>query len=221
MTTATAIANYDSKITARQKAGPRGEALQAMIHQVNPGWDETQYEGKVASVKDFAVKNGNIVTSLNVAVQHLDTLQAAADALHNGNYRIFNSLGNSFAAATGQAAPTNFAAVKQLVMNEVIKATTGSAGGVDDRQSAQRMMDGANSESQIAGAIYQIKQLMGGQLMGKARQYQANTMRSDFAAKYLDPHTAAVLGFNNTYSPTGTTQRPTDIHAIMQRYAAR
>jgi hypothetical protein len=221
MTTATAIANYDSKITARQKAGPRGEALQAMIHQVNPNYDETQYDGKVASVKDFAVKNGNVVTSLNVAVQHLDTLQAAADALHNGNVRVFNSLGNSFAAATGQAAPTNFAAVKQLVMNEVIKATTGSSGGVDDRQSAQKLMDGANSESQIAGAIYQIKQLMGGQLMGKARQYQANTMRSDFAAKYLDPHTAAVLGFNNTYSPTGTTQTPTDIHAIMQKYAAR
>jgi hypothetical protein len=221
MTTATAIANYDSKITARQKAGPRGEALQAMIRQVNPNYDETQYDGKDATVKDFAVKNGNVVTSLNVAVQHLDTLQAAADALHNGNVRVFNSLGNSFAAATGQAAPTNFAAVKQLVMNEVIKATTGSSGGVDDRQSAQKLMDGANSESQIAGAIYQIKQLMGGQLMGKARQYQANTMRSDFAAKYLNPHTAAVLGFNNTYSPTGTTQTPTDIHAIMQKYAAR
>jgi len=195
MTRAKQIASYDSAISAREKAGPRGNALMAMVQQINPQYDETQYGVRVASTKDFAVKNGNVVRSLNVAVQHLDTLQAASDALNNGNVPVLNAIAQRWAQATGSALPTNFNAVKDMVMGEVTKATIGSAGASGDRDKAQGILSNANSPAQLAGAIYQVKQLMGGQLKGLARQYEANTQRTDFASRYLDPHTAAVLGY--------------------------
>ncbi len=195
MARAKQIANYDSSISAREKAGPRGNALMAMVQQINPQYDETIYTQKSSAMRDFGTKSAGSVRSLNVAVQHLDTLQAAADALHNGKVPFFNSLSQSFAQATGSAIPSNFEAVKDMVMGEVTKATIGTAGGQGDREKAQGVMNRAQSPEQLAGAIYQVKQLMGGQLKGYAHQYESTTGRKDFS-KYLDDHTAKVLGFD-------------------------
>lgn len=125
-------------------------------------------------------KLGNTVRSLNVANDHLDTLQQYASALNNGDVKLINSMSNSFKSQFGQTAPTNFNAAKQIVADEVVKAVVGSGGSLADREEAARTISAANSPEQLLGVIQTYKSLMRGQLEGLRQQYENNTGRTDF-----------------------------------------
>lgn len=140
---------------------------------------------------------GNTVRSFNVLVHHLGTLGDAADALGNGNIKVFNSLAQNYATQTGQPAPTNFEATKQLVGDEIVKAVVGAAGALGDREEAKKTLDKANSPAQLRGVIEQYKKLAAGQLLGLRYQYQSSTGRSeDEFNKMLMPNTAKFLGIS-------------------------
>lgn len=142
---------------------------------------------------DFATgSQGKTINSLNVGVQHLDTLQQAADALNNGNIQAFNRIGQDIKAQFGSPAPTNFDTTKQIVAGEIVKAITGAGGGVADREHAQAIINRANSPAQLAGSIAQVKKLFAGQLQGLRAQYHATTGLNDFEDRLL-PATRAEL----------------------------
>jgi hypothetical protein len=130
-------------------------------------------------------KQGQTINSINVAVDHLGTMRQAADALRNGNIQLFNKLGNDFAAATGNDAPTNFDAVKQIVADEVVKSIVGSGAAAGDREKAQAILSRANSPDQLSGAISEIQKLMAGQLRGLRLQYKNSTGQDDFETHLL------------------------------------
>lgn len=148
----------------------------------------------------FALRNfntgqvGNTTRSLNVAMSHLDTLEKASLALRNGDIRAFNSIGNTIQREIGAPAPTNFDAVKKIVAGELVKATTGSAGALGDRQEVERSINSANSEAQLLDAIAKYKELIAGQLGGLETQYTSSTLRpaEEFRAKLL-PATRNIL----------------------------
>jgi hypothetical protein len=131
-------------------------------------------------------KEGKAVRSFNVLLSHLDTLDSLSDALNNGNYQLVNKLGNSYNKATGNPAPTNFDSVKHIVADEVVKAITGGAGALGDREESAKAINGANSPAQLKGVIQNIKQLSVGQLGGLEQQYKASTGLDDFE-HYLTP----------------------------------
>jgi hypothetical protein len=131
-------------------------------------------------------KQGNAVRSFNVLLSHLDTLSNLSDALDNGNIQAVNRLGNAYATATGQAAPTNFNSVKHIVADEVVKAITGGAGALGDREESAKAIKDTNSPAQLKGVIQNIKQLSVGQLSGLEQQYQSSTGLNDFE-HYLSP----------------------------------
>jgi hypothetical protein len=145
------------------------------------------------------------VRSLNVTIDHLDTLQNAAQALQNGNIGIFNRVRQSFARATGSAVPTNFEGVRQIVSAEVAKAITGGNTALADRQDLAHSISTANSPQQLAGYIAEVKKLMTGQLQGLAGQYKSATGRDDFESR-LSPRTRHQLRFadGNGASGAGT-----------------
>jgi hypothetical protein len=134
------------------------------------------------------------VRSLNVALDHLDTLQNAAQALQNGNIPIFNKVRQGWAKATGSPIPTNFEGVRQIVSTEVAKAVTGGKTALADRQDLIHSVATANSPQQLAGYIAQIKELLTGQLHGLSLQYKSGTGRDDFNSR-LSPRTQRLLGF--------------------------
>jgi hypothetical protein len=116
-----------------------------------------------------------------------------ANDLNNKDIRIVNAAGNAFATATGQPAPTNFNAAKQLVAAEVIKAVVNNGGGVTERQEAAESFARANSPEQLKGVINTYRVLLGGQLESLEGQYKAGTGRDDFRSKFLTPNTQKVL----------------------------
>lgn len=183
--TAEKIANYDMPPpSGRAAMTPQAMMTMQIVKTMNPTYDATQYPMRAAAAKAFGTgKQGDAVRSFNVAVDHLDKLQGAAQALGNGNVQMFNAVSNAFRTAGGSPIPTNFEALRNFVMDEATKAIVGSSGGVGDREKAAAIINAAQSPAQLAGAIYQVKALMVGQLKGLQQQYETSTGRSDFANK--------------------------------------
>lgn len=113
------------------------------------------------------------ITNFNTASDHLKLLQQAGDALQNGDVQKFNSLANSFAAATGSPAPSNFEAVKAAVSGELAKTFKGA--GATDQEIGQinTTINQAQSPEQIQGAIGYYTKLMDSKLQALQGQYQS------------------------------------------------
>jgi hypothetical protein len=166
------------------------------VMQINPQYSAIDYATSKKAQSDFSVgKTGNIVRSLNVAVDHLDTLGQLADAMNNGNTQAINRVGNFVATQTGNPAPTNFAAAKKIVADEIVKAVVGAGGGVADREEAAKQISTASSPAQLKGVIKTYQKLMAGQLGGLQRQYETNTGRKDFQ-RFLSETSKKELGIS-------------------------
>lgn len=203
-----AIGTYqspESVALSRVPAAQKSQILAAVRGQY-PDYDPGIYSSRQATNRDFssAGKSGVAVKSFNVALAHLDTLQSLAAKLDNGQIPILNAAGNYIAKQTGDDAATNLESAKSIVMNEVLKATSGVAGAEGDRDRAQAIITSADSPKKLAGAISTVKALMGGQLAGLQRSYQAGTGRSDFSSKYLGPEAQTALKALDQGATTGS-----------------
>jgi hypothetical protein len=166
-------------------AKPRGQAIMARAMEINPNYDAGDYTAKNAALKGFSTgKEGTALRSFNVATDHLDTLGQMTDALHNGNAQILNKIGNEWNKQTGNPAPTNFDAVKEIVGKEVVKAIVAGGGGVSEREELSNLMSKANSPAQLKGVISHFKELMDAQRTGLMDQYQRTTGRTDGAEAF-------------------------------------
>jgi hypothetical protein len=137
---------------------------------------------------------GRSVRAMNTATDHLFTLQEAANALKNGDIRLFNTIGNKINKEIGVAAPVSFEGVKKIVAGEIVKATTGSAGALGDREEVAATINAANSPDQLLEQIEYFKKLMAGQLDSLELQFITGTNRksSEFRQR-LSPKTKQIL----------------------------
>ena len=153
---------------------------------------------------------GRSVRAMNTATDHLFTLQEAADALDNGNVRLFNSISNRISKEIGVAAPTSFEGVKKIVAGEIVKATTGAAGALGDREEVAATINAANSPAQLLDQINYYKKLMAGQLNSLELQFITGTNRSSSEFRQrLSPKTVNLLppaADTNDASPAPSTQ---------------
>ena len=145
-------------------------------------------------------KQGDTVKSMNVAIDHLDTLQTAANALNNGKLPIFNDIALKFAKNTGQPQITDFNSLKSIVGSEVAKAVAGGATALGDREEIRKEIDAANSPAQLAGVIEKYQKLLGGQLNGLETQYKSGG--GQYWDSKLDARTVEVLSRGKKESNT-------------------
>jgi hypothetical protein len=201
-TIAQQILDYDTPAPT----GPTTPTKIAIMNEVNrlaseqgKTYDGAQYKIAAKTRQDFTTGvQGKAVQAMNVAIDHLDTLQDAATALNNGKMPIFNDIAQKYAKNTGSAAPTNFDALKSIVGSEVAKAVTGGASALGDREEIRAEINKANSPAQLAGVINKYQQLMSGQVKGLKQTYESTGLK-DFDNKLL-PRTKYVL--NKTQEPT-------------------
>jgi hypothetical protein len=180
------IMNRATELAAGKNITPADTAANMIVAKQDVG---TQTK----ALKDFSTgKQGQQVNAFNTAIDHLGTMDKLSDALQNNDIKAFNSIGNIVARQTGQPAPANFDAAKQIVTAEVIKAVVASGGGVTERQEAERNFATANSPAQLKGVIDTYKQLLGGQLKSLNLQYENTTGRKDFDKK-LTPEAKTTL----------------------------
>ena len=112
------------------------------------------------------------LNAFNTAIDHLQQLNQAADALHNGDIRLVNELGQRWAAATGEAAPTNFNAIKGAVAGEVAKTFKGGEATDAEIRQLNDTINRANSPAQLKGAIAQFSALMMSKRHALEQQYK-------------------------------------------------
>lgn len=175
----------------------------ARVLEINPDYSAKDYMVGTKSEKDFATgKQGNAVRSFNVSIAHLDTLSSLSDAMDNGDLQLINKVGNMVSSQTGATAPVNFEAAKHIVADEIVKAVTGSAGALGDREAAAKTVDAANSPAQLKGVINTYKELMNGQLNGLRTQYKATTGKDDFDVKYLSDSARAMNHSSDKPAPS-------------------
>lgn len=152
-------------------------------------YDQSQFAGRNKAVSEFSSgKTAATVKSFNVLVDHLDVLKDAATALGNGNIQAFNTIKNAIAAQSGESAPTDFNGVKELVGDEIVKAVSGGAGALGDRDQIKATINAQGSPQQLANLITKYQKLAGSQLSGLRQQYKSTTNRKDFN-KFLNPRT--------------------------------
>lgn len=153
-----------------------------------------KYNRENATVKSFATgKQGDQIQAFNTGIAHLDQLQGLADALQNGDIRMFNELGNAWATETGSEVPTDFDAVKRIVGQEVNKAIVAGGGGEAERKEAAEVFNKANSPQQLSGAIKQVEGLMGSQLESLRLRYKVNSGQDNFN-DFLTTRSQNILG---------------------------
>jgi hypothetical protein len=156
------------------------------------------------ALTDFSTGiQGRMVNSMNTAVEHLSTLTELADALKNNDVRAINTVGNLVAKQTGSPAPTNFAAARQIVAQEIVKAIVANGGTGREREEAAANIAAAGSPEQLAGVISTYQELLAGQLKSLGLQYKNTTGRDDFNTKLL-PSTIRALDRTAAKTPAKT-----------------
>ena len=203
---AQAIANYEAPPLKGGGMNSQNATTMALVRQLNPDYDSTKYDVIAKARKDFSTgKQGDVVRTMNVSIDHLDTLGEAGKALQNSNVQVFNKIANEYAKQVGAPAPTNFDAIKTLVGSEVAKAIAGGATALGDREEIRKEIDSANSPQQLTGVIDKYQKLLGGQLKGLRTQYQDAGLK-DFDKK-LAARTKKVLGTGEESTNTNTNTR--------------
>lgn len=161
-----------------------------LISQVQakyPDYDPTTYDAKSKGARDFSTGAlGNSMRSFAVAGQHLDQLNTLVDALGNNNLQVANQVANAYSKQTGNPAPTNFDAAKDVVSKEVVKAIVAGGGGVAERAELAHLMDKANSPAQLKGVISQYRNLMAAQHDALLQQRRAAGLPDSTLPKYQD-----------------------------------
>lgn len=187
--TAQAVAGYrQAPPSSYSMKSPQAQAIMKRVREINPDYDQTKYNTAQKTYNSFTTgTQGNIVRSMNVGIEHLQTLNGLVDALDNNDLQAVNRIGNIFKAQTGQTAPTNFNAAKTIVADEITKAIVGSQNALGDREQLQKSLDAANSPQQLKQVISTWTKLMGGQLKGLEQQYKSGAMRDDFG-NFLTPN---------------------------------
>jgi hypothetical protein len=135
---------------------------------------------------------GQQVQSMNNVIGHLQMLDGIAQALENGDIRIFNGLAQTLALETGQPAPTNFVEAKNIVGDEVVKAIVSGGGSLADRQSAQDAFNVLNSPEQNEQATMIARSMLLRQLGDMRIRYDAMGQARPFT-DYLNKDVAILL----------------------------
>jgi hypothetical protein len=153
---------------------PKNQRVLARVMEINPDYDYTTVAAKKKAASDFTSGPlGNALRSVSTANDHLDQLGELVDALGNGNTQIINKAKNAYLTATGDPAPTNFDAIKNIVGQEVVKAIVAGGGSMTEREEAAKTFSTASSPAQLKGAIQHYRMVMGAQADNLMEQRRA------------------------------------------------
>lgn len=186
----------------------RSDKSQTIMDEVMaraPDYDATKYvEKQKAQVAFGSGKQGDLMRSADVAINHLDQADALGDKLGGSKYPALNWLSNAWKTQTGSPDVQAFNTAKQIVAAEVNKFIVGANMTEDDRKSLQGQLSAASSPEQLKAVTGTLRGLMGGQLQGLQGQFTRNGLGdSDTFLKQFNPRTrdALSLGHPKDYDP--------------------
>lgn len=168
-----AVANYElnpATVNYRQR-----NAVLAEAKRVNPDWSQANWTATNQGITRFTTgQQGDAVRYLNVAENHLQTLEPLINLLGTGDVRSINSVINYINKNWGaQTGVTNFETARHFVASEVSRAAIGARGALGDRAAAEEPLVANAPVQQLKGTITTYRKLMKGQLQGLESEWNA------------------------------------------------
>lgn len=188
------IANYDiAPPSTRNLSDPKTLFLLKQVQALNPDYDASQFSVRAPTRKAYTIGvQGQQLTAMNTAIEHLDQLQAAADALHNGNFKPGNAAFNYLKDAFGSGAPTSFATIKEKVDKELDAVASKGVPTVSGAAAQKEIGGASNSPESVKAYIdTSIKLLASSQNALRAPYQRAMGANAPFDP--LTPEAKAVL----------------------------
>lgn len=188
------IARYQLPLPSRYSKG--GQQIIDLLSEQHPDYDATLYdEKKKAQVGFGSGKQGDLIRSADVSIQHLDTADALSGNLHNTQYPVANSVINAWKTFKGSPDIKAFNTAKQIVSDEITKFIVGGGGALADRTTLQNELSAADNPVALKKVTDTLRTLMSGQLKGLQGQFVgANVGNIQDFQKKLQPRTLEALG---------------------------
>jgi hypothetical protein len=150
-----------------QAAGAPGTAVP------NIAQNKMQYGTEAAEQKAFTSgSQGQQLTAIGTARNHMATFEQTADALGNGDFLLANRIGQAIGMQFGGDKATNFNIAKTAFAGEVGKAFAGANVGVSDRQELMDKISQASSPAQLKGYAQKADELLAGKQKSLQESYQ-------------------------------------------------
>jgi hypothetical protein len=179
-TNAQAIANYSIAPPGRNNRNR--DQIMAQVMAVNPEYKEGDYGNQNIALRNWTNPNGagfKQIGAFSTVSGHLETLNKLAKALDNGDTPTINAMVNYIKRQTGDATVTNYDTAKQAVAGELVKAVTGVAGALYDREEAAANLLRNGSPEQQEEAIKTWKELIASRLETSMYQFKSGTGRPE------------------------------------------
>ncbi len=147
----------------------RSPAVLAMIdaaHAIDPTFDATTWQQRVAGQKDFygGGKSAEMTRAANQTLHHVGQLLTSMDNLNNGRFPAVNAVGNFVSEQTGGGAPGAFRTNAHAVAEEMSKVFKGAnLSDAEIRQWESNLSENMSPEQQKA-QIGKLRDLLQGSL---------------------------------------------------------
>ena len=180
---------------------PTGFALrspywQDVIERVakqDPAFDASKYGARAAARRTFASgPEARNVTALNTVIGHLGTLDEAAAALDNKDFRAFNTVANRMAHELGDPRIVNFETAKHAVAEETMRVFRQVGASESEARMWGEKISAQGSPAQLRGTIGTLGTLLDSRVEAISQQYE-RTVKGDGNPARVDPANRTTL----------------------------
>jgi hypothetical protein len=148
----------------------------AAVKQVNPNYNSGDHDIENASRKYFiSGQGGSTLTAGNTLTHHLDLYDKAADAVHNGDIKALNQIGNELGVQLGSDAQTNLSLIRRGVASEAARFYTGGVPGETEIEGFMKDLSGDGSPQSMHGGANTVRAMARGKLQGMQAQADAGS----------------------------------------------
>ena len=156
----------------------RNRAVVNRVNQIaqeqNKPYDPTVYDQRMDTEKKFNTgQQGNTVRSMNVAIDHMDSLRDQIKKLPTGQYPAVNEIITNFSKNIGDPRINSYDAMAGLIAAEVTKAVVANGGTGNEREEKEKLLAVQNNPEALRGVLDSYTKLLGGQMHGLKTQYEA------------------------------------------------
>ena len=162
--------------TALQRVPPaQKDQFMGQLSQKYPDFNQGTFGIAKHSTEAFTSgSQGQQLTAIDTARQHMATFKQTADALDNGDFLMANKAGNYLGMQFGSDKATNFNIARSAFAGEVGKAFAGANVGVSDRQELMDKINAASSPAQLKGYADTADKLLEGKQTALKRSYDSS-----------------------------------------------
>lgn len=160
------LANYEMPVSAlaRMPANKR-LAILNKAEELSPGFDLKQYETRQKVMNSYSSgRDKDNIVRLNTAVDHLEKLKEAGDALQNGGVRAINALKNMGREQTGDPRVRAYKDAAQAVAGEMAAVFKNGTGTDVEIKKWLSQISAADSPEQIQANFDMLVGLMRGRV---------------------------------------------------------